>query len=234
MAAQYIADIHNICSDPNLPDEMTPLQYQQGTTPDISAYLQFTFWEPILYLDHESIWPSSKERSGRWLGVAHSIGDALTFWILEDQSKHILAQSVIRPFNQNMRVKWDPALDDNPKFTAQHGEDIMPEGYTQENIESAQDNDPHYSPHSDDATMKPDFVNQVLDTTILGVPASGPTTRSKGKLNLANDPIPNDESIETYTRTGKVPYKDVKYKGGYTPPESTDTPEKRRSERLKG
>ena len=73
IAAQYIADIHNVCSDQSLPDDMTPLQYQQGVTPDISAYLQFTFWQPILYLDHEAVWPSSRERSARWLGVAHGI-----------------------------------------------------------------------------------------------------------------------------------------------------------------
>ena len=65
MAAQYVADIHNICSDSSLPNEMTPIQYQKGVTPDISAYLQFTFWQPILYLDHEAVWPSFKERSGR-------------------------------------------------------------------------------------------------------------------------------------------------------------------------
>ena len=87
LAAQYIADIHNICSDSNLPNEMTPLQYQQGVTPDISVYLHFTFWQPIIYLDHESSWPESKERSARWVGIAHGLGDALTFWILDDQSK---------------------------------------------------------------------------------------------------------------------------------------------------
>jgi hypothetical protein len=31
--------------------------------PDITVYLHFTFWEPILYLDHElASWPESKER----------------------------------------------------------------------------------------------------------------------------------------------------------------------------
>ena len=84
---------------------MTPLQYQSGVIPDISAYLQFTFWQAILYLDHESDWPASKERSGRWLGIAKGIGDLLTFWILEDQSKNILARSVVRPFSDNLRVK---------------------------------------------------------------------------------------------------------------------------------
>src|SRR5688572_21909453 len=101
LAVQYVADVHNICSDLNLPDQMTPLQYKTGVTPDISVYLQFTFWQPILDLDHESNWPSSKERSGRWVGVAHNIGDALTFWILDDQNKQLLAKSVVRPFCHN-------------------------------------------------------------------------------------------------------------------------------------
>ena len=105
VAAAYIADVHNICSDSSLPDEITPLQYQQSVTPDISAFLQCTFWQPVLYLDHETKWPSSKERSVRWVGVTQSIGDALTFWIMDDQSKQLLAQSVVRPFNQNLRVK---------------------------------------------------------------------------------------------------------------------------------
>ena len=74
---------------------MTPIQFKSGVTPDISAYLQFTFWQPILYLDHESEWPASKERSGRWVGLAQSIGDLLTFWTLDDQSKYILARSVL-------------------------------------------------------------------------------------------------------------------------------------------
>ena len=91
MAAQYIVDIHNICSDANLPNEMTPLQYLRGVTPDISVHLQFVFYQPVLFLYHEGNWPSSSERSGRWDGIAHGIGDILTFWILDDQSKYILA-----------------------------------------------------------------------------------------------------------------------------------------------
>ena len=106
---------------------MTPLQFQQGITPDISAFLQFTFWQPVLYLDHESTWPASKERSTRWIGVAYGIGDALTFWILDDQSKQVLARSVVQSFHQNLRVKWDPELvDTQGKSTAVHGGDIMP------------------------------------------------------------------------------------------------------------
>jgi len=37
LAVQYVADVHNICSDNNLPDKMTPLQYKTGVTPDIQC-----------------------------------------------------------------------------------------------------------------------------------------------------------------------------------------------------
>ena len=125
-AAKYVADLNNICSDPTLPDEMTPLQYIEGSTPDISAYLQYTFWQPVLFLDHEAVWPTTNERSGRWLGVAHNIGDALTFWVLDDQSKQVLAQSVIRPLKYNDRVKWDPAFETvSSRSTAQNGEGTL-------------------------------------------------------------------------------------------------------------
>ena len=83
-AAQYLATVHSVLSNPNLPDQMTPRQCPTGVTPDISPWLQFTFWQPILYLDSEDSWPSTKERIGRWLGVAENIGDFLTCWIFDD------------------------------------------------------------------------------------------------------------------------------------------------------
>ena len=61
---------------------MTPMQFRTGNTPDIFPWLQFTFWQPILYLDSETFWPSSIERSGYWLRVADNIGDLLTYWFL--------------------------------------------------------------------------------------------------------------------------------------------------------
>ena len=110
----YLCDIHNILSNKNLPDEMTPRQFREGVTPDISPWLQFTFYQCILYLDHESSWPSSKERPRRWMGVCPNIGDHLTFWILDDQTKQLLARSVVRPYNRNLGVKWDPSLEHKP------------------------------------------------------------------------------------------------------------------------
>jgi len=63
-ACKYICDIHDRTSDPKLPGKVTPYQMGTGITPDISAWLQFTFWEAVLYLDTEVKWPRSKECPG--------------------------------------------------------------------------------------------------------------------------------------------------------------------------
>ena len=101
---------------------MCPEQFRTGITQDISPWLQFTFWQPILFMDHEKSWPSSHERAGYWLGAAANIGDLLTYWIFDSQCKQVLARSVVRPYCKNKRVKWDPAFaPTKDRATAQHG-----------------------------------------------------------------------------------------------------------------
>ena len=129
-AVKYLCDIHAITYDPKL--GMSPEQKRRGVTPDISAYLQFKFWEPILYLDHEGSWPSSKERPGYWVGVAKNVGDNLTYWIFDDQMKRLLARSVVRPATHNKRIKWDPSFAPSDTMENTHTanriptKDIMP------------------------------------------------------------------------------------------------------------
>ena len=87
-ACVYITEVHNRTADLHLPGCITPYQMRHGITPDISAYLQYTFWEAVLYLDSEESWPRTKERPGHWVGVAHNIGDSLTFYILMLVNNH--------------------------------------------------------------------------------------------------------------------------------------------------
>jgi len=88
-ANKYLAEIHSICYNKSI--GMSPKQRRTGVTPDISAYLQYKFSECVLYLDHEETWPSSNERPGYWVGVAHNIGNAITYWIFDDQMKCLIA-----------------------------------------------------------------------------------------------------------------------------------------------
>ena len=223
---------------------MTPRQFRTGVTPDISPWLQFTFWQPVLYLDSEESWPSSKERSAYWLGVAENIGDFLTFWIMDAQSKQVLARSVVRPYTQNARVKWDPALQPSQHLkTAHHGGDIKPQsGFVKEKLSNLEDaHDLHdadaYNTFLDDQTFGPSYVpydkskpspggvlkeaSPYLDPEsplFTPVPLKDPYSGS-AQLRLANDPLDIDNSIAYYPMLGKERYKDVKYKEKYVPPE---------------
>ena len=123
-AIKYLADVHSICYNKSI--GMSPCQWQTGVTPDISAYLQFKFWPCILYLDHEESWQSSNEQSGYWVGIAHNVRNALTYWIFDDQMKQLVACSVVRPYWQNCKVEWDPAFANVPFHnTTRNGGDIM-------------------------------------------------------------------------------------------------------------
>ena len=78
------------------------------------------------------------------------------------------------------------------------------------------------------------YVNPGLDTVNLAVPkADKPLTRAQGRLQIHNEVIPIDDTIESFTRTKKVPYKQIEYKKKFIPPEfKNPTPVVRRSERI--
>ena len=89
---------------------ITPIERAFGITPDISALLQYAFNEPIYYLDtvsNTSSFPSTKEKLGRFVGIAESMGDAMTYYVLTRENK-VIARSVMRSAldveNHNLRV----------------------------------------------------------------------------------------------------------------------------------
>ena len=73
----------------------TPFEMVHGSTPDITALIQFSFWEKVFYLDPTEKYPSSREKSGRFLGIATNIGDPLTYYILTTDLE-VLARSAVR------------------------------------------------------------------------------------------------------------------------------------------
>jgi hypothetical protein len=93
----YMVDIYNHTADEMLRWITAPIEKRKGNTPDVSAYLAFTFNECVYYIDSDSTFPSStKEKTGYWLGVSKNIGDVLTYKILTDDKKEtIIRQSVV-------------------------------------------------------------------------------------------------------------------------------------------
>ena len=100
---------------------MSPEQVATGITPDVSAYLDFTFYDPVYYYDEAESFPSTKERLGRWLGPTVNCGDAMTFYILTENNT-VIAQSTVRPAlnpdTQNHRR--------NQPFCAEGGQNAQP------------------------------------------------------------------------------------------------------------
>ena len=69
------------------------LEYITGETPDISEYLDFTFYDWVTYHANEGLGELS---IGRWLGVSHKVGQAVYYWILPVSGIMILCTTVQR------------------------------------------------------------------------------------------------------------------------------------------
>jgi hypothetical protein len=57
----------------------SPLEIITGETPDITEYLDFTFYDWCMHRTNAGLGESS---IGRWLGVSHKVGQLMSYWIL--------------------------------------------------------------------------------------------------------------------------------------------------------
>ena len=80
-ALEYPCDLESI---------MIPIMYRNkgrtgyemvyGTTPDISEYVEFQFYDYCWYWDTPQSYPHEKKSLGRWLGVAHRVGQSMVYY----------------------------------------------------------------------------------------------------------------------------------------------------------
>ena len=73
----------------------TPYEIVAGDTPDITEWLEYDFYQPVWFYS-PAAFPVEKQLLGRWLGVAHSVGQALCYWILPVSGVPI-ARSTVQP-----------------------------------------------------------------------------------------------------------------------------------------
>jgi hypothetical protein len=111
LCMQYIAYVLNRTSVRSL-QWKTPLEMLTGSTTDISPMLHFHFWEPVFFTKVDSSFPSeSTEEKGNFVGIAESVGDAMTFKVISKESNRLLYRSNVRSSkiseNQNLRLIKD-------------------------------------------------------------------------------------------------------------------------------
>ena len=100
LCLQYICVVLNHLASPTL-QGICPVQALEGTTPDISFLLHFSFYEPVYYridsFEPDLNFPSSSnEKKGYWVGFADNQGDSLTWRILTEDTQKIIIRSGVR------------------------------------------------------------------------------------------------------------------------------------------
>ena len=100
LCLQYICVVLIQLASPTL-QGICPVQALQGTTPDISFMLHFSFYEPVYYRIDSSepdlnFSSSSNEKKGYWVGFDDNQGDRLTWRILTEDTQKIIIRSGVR------------------------------------------------------------------------------------------------------------------------------------------
>ena len=73
----------------------TPPEWLLQHTPDITVLLIFIFWEPVCYAVNEASFPETPNKAlGRFVGMADTVGAAVTFKILTKDVK-IITRSIV-------------------------------------------------------------------------------------------------------------------------------------------
>ena len=185
---KYLADVNNITADETLGWKI-PLTIRHAFVPDISPYLFYQFYQKVYYLDHTEKFPSSKEQPGYWLGVAHTTGDILTYYILTDGTEKVLARSVVRPATADINKvrKFDPTLvKEGPELLLNHDTrdtptDVVvePPSQPEENILM---NDLNAQSTENTPTQEPDLIDPLFQAT----PVPQRTIAKHGKARRRN------------------------------------------------
>ena len=79
----------------------TALEQLAGETPEISEYLDFTFYDWCWYNDNAGL---GEMKLGCWLGVPHRIGSLMSYWVLTQKGNVISRTTISRVTNLEMQI----------------------------------------------------------------------------------------------------------------------------------
>jgi hypothetical protein len=86
-----------------------PICMSTGSTNNISPLLCFHFWEPVYYkFDNSDFLSDLREKCGHFVGISNTVGHAMTFKILTDDTLKVIHRSNVRsalnPHAKNLRL----------------------------------------------------------------------------------------------------------------------------------
>ena len=74
----------------------TPMESISGDTPDITEYMDFSFYDLVTYKSNPGV---HSPEIGRWLGVLHRVSPEMAYWILPESGRPISCTTVQRITN---------------------------------------------------------------------------------------------------------------------------------------
>ena len=104
-AITWICETGNLTvSSSRYADGRTPIEIITGETPDISEYVDFSFYDWIVYRINAGL---GEQSIGRWLGVSHKVGQLMSYWVLTVSGHVVSATTVQRLTNAAMQTdEW--------------------------------------------------------------------------------------------------------------------------------
>ena len=98
----WVCETENICSNlSKYAGGRTPLEIITGETPDISEYLDFEFYDWVVFRSNAGL---GEAELGRWLGVSHHVGRLMSYWILPESGIPISVTTVQRLTNEERKT----------------------------------------------------------------------------------------------------------------------------------
>jgi hypothetical protein len=93
----WVCETDNICANMSkYANGRTPLEIITGDTPDISEYMDFDFYDWVLYRSNAGL---GEVEVARWIGVSHRVGGLMSYWLLPSSGIPISATTVQRMTN---------------------------------------------------------------------------------------------------------------------------------------
>ena len=80
---------------------MTAFETVLGYTPNISEYIQHKWFDWVWFNDPDD---PDKQRLGRWLGPAHSVGQGMAFHVLTHKGNVMTRSTVVLYLEKNLRM----------------------------------------------------------------------------------------------------------------------------------
>ena len=110
----WICDTGNLSvSSSKYANGRTALEIITGETPDISEYLDFSFYDWVRYRTNAGMGESS---IGRWVGVSHKVGMLMSYWILTI-SGHVISCVTVQRLTEDEKKteEWKTLMSDYDK-----------------------------------------------------------------------------------------------------------------------